>query len=127
MKPSAFLGLRTVVYWVDDVERAKEWYRAVLGKAPYFDEPFYVGYNVGGFELGLHPRDPDSPAGPGGAVPYWGVEDIAAAWSRLLALGAESVSAPEEVGEGIRVATAKDPFGNLLGIIENPHFPNPAD
>ena len=49
------LGLRTVNYHVTDLARAKAWYISALGKEPYFDEPFYVGFNVGGFELGLDP------------------------------------------------------------------------
>jgi predicted enzyme related to lactoylglutathione lyase len=126
MKPSAFLGLRTVVYQVSDLERAKAWYGAALGITPYFDQPFYVGYNVGGFELGLHPESDVARAGPGGAVAYWGVENIAGAWERLIGLGAKAANPIQDVGEGIKVATLTDPFGNLLGIIENPHFPNTA-
>ncbi len=126
MKPSAFLGLRTAIYHVPDLAKAKAWYRSLLGIDPYFDEPFYVGFNVGGFELGLHPAGEGQPAGPGGAVAYWGVERMTTAWPRLLGLGAAAVSAPQDVGGGIQVATAKDPFGNLIGLIENPHFPNEA-
>lgn len=126
MKPSAFLGLRTVVYPVTDLARARAWYDAALGKPPYFDESFYVGYNVGGFELGLHPESPaPAPVSPV-ATAYWGVESMASAWDRLLELGARPVSPPRDVGEGILVATVEDPFGNRLGIIENPHFPNEA-
>ena len=51
----AFHGLRTVVYKVSDLEKAKTWYTAALGVKPYFDQPFYVGFNIGGFELGLDP------------------------------------------------------------------------
>ena len=58
MDNQPILGLRTALYRVTDLDKAKEWYRAVLGIDPYFDEPFYVGFNVGGFELGL---DPDTP------------------------------------------------------------------
>ena len=126
MKPSAFLGLRTAVYQVTDIEKAKAWYRALLEIDPYFDQPFYVGFNVGGFELGRHPADAAHPPGPGASVAYWGVERMAMAWPRLLGLGAAPVSAPQDVGDGIQVASARDPFGNLLGVIENPHFPNPA-
>ena len=126
-KPSAFLGLRTVAYQVPDVARAKEWYASVLGIAPYFDEPFYVGFNVGGFELGLHPAGEGPSAGPGGTVAYWGVARMASAWERLVGLGAKPVSQPQDVGEGILVATLADPFGNLIGIIENPGFPNTVD
>jgi catechol 2,3-dioxygenase-like lactoylglutathione lyase family enzyme len=126
MKASAFLGLRTVVYYVPDLDRAKAWYRSALELEPYFDTPYYVGFNVGGFELGLHPAGEGHAAGHGGAVSYWGVERMAEAWPRLLALGARSVSEPQDVGEGILVATVEDPFGNLLGVIENKHFPNQA-
>ena len=117
-----FLGLRTVVYAVPDLDRAKRWYTEAVGKPPYFDQPFYVGFQVGGFELGLHPEEAGARAGAGGSVAYWGVERMDEAWARLLALGASEHAAPQDVGEGIQVATLKDPFGNLLGIIENPHF-----
>jgi len=126
MKPSAFLGLRTAIYYVPDMGKAKTWYRSLLGIDPYFDQPFYIGFNVGGFELGLHPAGAEHLPGPAGAVPYWGVERMTVAWPRLLGLGATAVSAPQDVGDGIQVATVKDPFGNLLGIIENPHYPNEA-
>ena len=66
------LGLRTAIYHVPDLPRAKAWYAKAFGVAPYFDEPFYVGFNIGGYELGL---DPDtSTVGPGarGVVAYWG-------------------------------------------------------
>jgi predicted enzyme related to lactoylglutathione lyase len=114
-------GLRTVVYKVSDLEKAKAWYARVLGVEPYFAEPFYVGFQVGGFELGLDPDTRGVKPG-GGVVPYWGVADAATAYARLLELGAAAGSAPQDVGGGIRVATVRDPFGNVLGIIENPHF-----
>ena len=50
-----FQGLRTVIYHVDDLEKAKAWYGKALKIKPYFDKPFYVGFNVGGYELGLDP------------------------------------------------------------------------
>jgi predicted enzyme related to lactoylglutathione lyase len=121
-----FQGLRSAIYYVADLEKAKEWYTQVLVIPPYFSEPFYVGFNVGGFELGLHP-DPDaSLTGLGGAVPYWGVPDASAAHDRLITLGAETLRPVQDVGGDIRVAVVKDPFGNALGIIENPHFALPS-
>ncbi len=117
-----FHGLRTAIYRAPDLDKAKAWYSRVLGIAPYFDQPFYVGFSVGGYELGLDP-DASSPlAGSGGVIVYWGVSDATAAWERLLSLGATGRTAVQDVGEGIRVATVLDPFGNVLGIIENPHF-----
>lgn len=115
-----FQGLRTVIYHVSDLDRAKAWYSSVLGIEPYFDQPFYVGFNVGGYELGLDPNM--STSGAGGVGAYWGVSDCEAAFNRLLELGASAQSPVQDVGEGIRVATVNDPFGNLIGVIENPHF-----
>jgi predicted enzyme related to lactoylglutathione lyase len=120
-----FQGLRTVIYHAFDLGKAKAWYAKVLGIEPYYDQPFYVGFNVGGYELGLDPDPSSTPGGNGGSVAYWGVADAAAAFRRLIELGATERSAVQEVGEGIRVATVFDPFGNIFGIIENPHFKLP--
>jgi len=120
------LGLYTAIYRVSDLDRARQWYSQVLGHGPYFDEPFYVGFNVGGVELGLLPPEPDATTGPGGVSVYWGVASMKDAWARLIEHGAEPAGEPQDVGGGILVAMVRDPFGNLLGIIENPHFPNQA-
>ena len=116
-----FQGLRTVIYHVDDIEQAKAWYSSVLGFAPYFDEPFYVGFNVGGFELGLDP-DVSGVSKGNNEVAYWGTEDAEEELRRLIELGAEQYREVQDVGGGIRVGMAKDPFGNVIGIIENPNF-----
>ena len=113
------LGLRTAIYPAPDLTAAKAWYSQVLGCPPYFDEPFYVGFHVGGFELGLLP---DATPGITGPQPLWGVADAHAALERLLALGARPLEAVAEVGGGIKVAAVIDPFGNRLGFIENPLF-----
>lgn len=113
------LGLRTAIYPVNDLAKAKEWYSQVLGIKPYFDQPFFVGFQVGGFELGLLPQGQPSIAGP---QPLWGVANIEEAFKKLLDLGADSLESITEVGDGIKVAAVKDPFGNRLGIIENPNF-----
>ena len=119
-RPRFFLGLRTVIYAAPDLAKAKAWYTSMLGIDPYFDEPFYVGFNVGGYELGLDPNAKN--AGPGGSVAWWGVADIDEAIAHMKSMNAEVVEAPHEVGEGIKVGTVADPFGNIVGIIENPHF-----
>jgi len=116
---SHFLGLRTVLYPAPDLQATKEWYTQALGFPPYFDEPFYVGFNVGGYELGL---DPDATPGESGQQIYWGVARIQPAIEHLQALGASLISAVQDVGDGILTASLRDPFGNTLGLIENPHF-----
>jgi predicted enzyme related to lactoylglutathione lyase len=112
-------GLRTVIYPVSDLDAGKAWYRQAVERDPYFDEPFYVGFSVGGFELGLIP---DGVPGEQGSVAYWGVPNAEAELARLTGLGAEVHEPVTEVGGGIKVAAVKDPFGNVFAIIENPHF-----
>ncbi len=120
---SMVLGLRTVKYDVPDIAKAKEWYSQAFGVQPYFDEPsYYVGYNIGGYELGLTPDPKVSTKREAAGVAYWGVEDIRAEYKRLLDLGATSVSDVQDVGGGILVAEVSDPFGNVIGLIYNPHF-----
>jgi predicted enzyme related to lactoylglutathione lyase len=116
---TVFLGLRTAIYPAPDLARAKAWYAQVLDQAPYFDEPFYVGFEVGGFELGLLPDATPATTGP---QPLWGVADANAAFTRLLMLGATALEPVKDVGGGIKVAAVTDPFGNRLGLIENPLF-----
>ena len=115
-----FLGLRSHILDTDDLEATKAWYSEVLGYPPYFDEEFYVGFNVGGYELGLLPRS--DPPYPAGGETYWGVSDIHAAYAELQAQGAAPAHEITDVGEGILMAIVVDPAGNRIGIIENPHF-----
>ena len=114
-----FKGLRTVIYGVKQLDEAKKWYSTVLGIQPYFDQPFYVGFNVGGFELGL---DPNAQNGASGPIAYWGVDDAKMTFQQLLDMGATVHTPVADVGDDILVGTVLDPFGNTLGIIQNPHF-----
>jgi predicted enzyme related to lactoylglutathione lyase len=118
-----FLGLRTAKYEVQDMAKAKEWYSKALGMEPYFDQPaFYVGYNVGGYDLGLVPAPKAETKRAAAGVAYWGVEDAHAAYKRLIELGATPVEDVQDVGGGMLVGEVRDPFGNILGIIYNPLF-----
>lgn len=112
-------GLRTAVYPTPDLEAGKHFYCQVLEIEPYFDEPFYVGFSIGGFELGLIP---DGQPGDLGSQVYWGVANAEKELERLVGLGAKVAEAVNEVGGGIKVGSIFDPFGNRFGIIENPHF-----
>lgn len=118
-----FLGLRTVIFKIknEDLEDAKKWYSQVLGKGPYFDEPFYVGFNVGGFELGLDPSDNSPKLGDNVEV-YLGVQNIEEAYAHCLQMKASPNMEIKNVGGEIKVATLRDPYGNLFGLIENPEF-----
>ncbi len=112
------LGLRTVIYPTSDLAASKSWWAQLLGFAPYFDEPFYVGFNVGGYELGLLPdADPHD-----GALLYWGVADVSTSVAASLAQGATEHTPATEVGDGIITATVRAPDGAVVGFIYNPHF-----
>ncbi|MCA1691111.1 MAG: VOC family protein [Acidimicrobiales bacterium] len=116
--PIAIEGLRTVIYPSPDLDAAKAWWTRFLGFEPYFDEPFYVGYEVAGYELGLLPTaDPAD-----GALTYWGVADVADAVARAITQGATEHSPVANVGGGIVTATVRTPAGAILGLIYNPNF-----
>lgn len=116
-------ALMTAIYPVTDINAAKSWYAEMFGVEPYFDEPFYVGFNIAGYELGLVPAEPPvHEPGNRGVIAYWGVDNADDAWARATKAGAKPVSAIADVGGGIRVGVVADPYGNALGIIENPHF-----
>lgn len=116
--PLTLLGLRTVIYPSPDLGAATSWWTTLLGVEPYFDEPFYVGYNVGGYELGLlpdgHPTE--------GALVYWGVDDVAVAVDEAVAQGAIPHAPVAEVGGGIVTASVTNPMDTIVGFIFNPHF-----
>jgi predicted enzyme related to lactoylglutathione lyase len=116
------LGLRTVIYHVPDLENAKRWYSSVFDIQPYFDQPFYVGFSVGGYELGLDPDPNADGPGPGGTTAFWGVADLADTVTRLHERGIATNGPVQDVGGGIKLVTIADPYGNVIGLIENPHF-----
>lgn len=112
------LGLRTVIYPAPDLAAATTWWTELLGTGPYFREPFYVGFEVAGYELGLLPDgDPAD-----GAVTYWGVADTQAAVDAATAQGATLHTTSTEVGDGIVTASVLTPQGSVVGFIVNPHF-----
>lgn len=118
---NTILGLRTTIYKVSELEKAKAWYSQAFQTEPYFDEPFYVGFNIAGYELGLQPEE--APLSKSDAVVgYWGVEDVAATFDFFIRLGAKAYENPQNVGGEIVVATLKDPWDNVIGLIYNPEF-----
>lgn len=115
-------GLRTAIYMVGDLDRAKAWYTEMFGTGPYFDQPSYVGFNIAGYELGLMPDDTSPEEKSENVLTYWGVGDIDAAMAAFLAAGATVHEEPVDVGEKIMCASVRDPWGNVIGLIDNPHF-----
>ncbi|WP_327266264.1 VOC family protein [Streptomyces sp. NBC_01232] len=121
-------GFATINFWADDLEAAKAWYTELLGIAPYFERPGYAEFRIGDYqhELGIVDRryaPPGAAKNPGGAVAYWAVDDLPAVRQRLLDLGAEEYQPVTAHGDaGFVTAAVTDPFGNVLGIMRNPHY-----
>ena len=121
-------GFTTISYWAADLEAAKRWYTELLGIEPYFQRPGYCEFRLGDYqhELGLidskyAPFDKEAHV-PAGALMYWHVDDANATFDRLLSLGAIQLEAPVDRGHGYITASVVDPFGNVLGIMYNPHY-----
>lgn len=121
-KESFMLGLRTTIYMVDDIKKATEWYSEAFLVKPYFNEPFYVGFNIKGYELGLQPEERDKATKTENVFSYWGVEDINKAYKHFIDLGATKHEEPNNVGGEIMVASLYDPWNNIIGLIYNPEF-----
>jgi len=113
------LGLRTTIYKVSDLDAAKAWYTKVFWVTPYFDEPYYVGYNIGGYELGLQKEEVLKWEN---IAVFWWVENIEEMYAYFVVCGAVEVEKPMNVWGEIIVATLKDPWNNLLWLIYNPEF-----
>ena len=122
MKKSNILGLRTASYKVGDIRKAKEWYTKAFETEPYFDEPFYVGFNIEGYELGIMPEENPTKDKVESSVAYWGVNEIEKVYNRLIELGASKDQEPTNVGGELMIASIKDPWGNIIGLIYNPKF-----
>lgn len=114
-----FTGLRSIIYPSSDLEADKKFWEKITGIKPYFDQPYYVGFDVNGSELGLDPNA--AKEGISQPVTYWHVANTVEARKQLLAGGATINTEAKDVGGGMMMATFKDPNGSIFGIIDDPH------
>ncbi|NQX28268.1 VOC family protein [Microbacteriaceae bacterium VKM Ac-2854] len=124
---SPLRGLANISYFADDVQAARDWYADFIGVEPYFERGgAYFEWRIGddGDELGLIDAKwaPPGAGGTGGVVAYWHVDDVFGVYERLLELGALPQDEPRERGEGFITASVIDPFGNVLGVMQNPNW-----
>lgn len=121
-------GIATISIWAQDHPAATKWYSELLGIKPYFERPGYAEFRIGDeqTELGIidskYAPHMTFPGKPVGAVLYWHVDDIDKTFKHVLSQGAKELQAPEDRGHGFITATVVDPFGNILGIMHNPHY-----
>lgn len=127
-------GLATVSFYADDVKAARDWYAELLGMEAYYaapsaEQPAYVEFRFGDFQCELGIIDAKyAPhqvgGGPAGAIVHWHVDDLEAELDRMVELGATLNEGIVERGNntGFRTASVTDPFGNLIGIMNNPHY-----
>jgi predicted enzyme related to lactoylglutathione lyase len=106
-------GVKTIIFPVNDLAKAKALYRELLGVQPTADSPYYVGYDVAGQQIGLDPNGHRH-----GATPYWHVDDIRAHLKLLVDAGAETIQDVKNVGEGRLIAAVKDADGNVIGLLQ---------
>ena len=118
MSTSANEGIKTVLHPVTDLGAARPVYTALLGVEPTADAEYYVGYNLGGQQIGLVPGG--AAQGMEGPVTYWHVADIEAKLADVTAAGGTIKEAPRDVGGGRLVATVFDPDGNVPGAAAGP-------
>ncbi len=106
-------GLRTTIYKVSYLSEAKEWYSKAFVTQPYFDEPFYVGFNIKGYKLGLLPEENGTDKKADRVISYWGVEDIQKVYNHLIELGATEHEKPMNVGGELMVASVHRTLGKM--------------
>ncbi|MGH7564275.1 MAG: VOC family protein [Gemmatimonadota bacterium] len=108
-------GIKTVIYPVKDIARAKTLYRNLLGVEPYTDQAYYVGFRVGDQEIGLDPNGHEA-----GMTAYYRVDDIEQSLKSLVAAGAQMQQEIKDVGGGRLIAAVKDADGNIIGLLQDP-------
>ncbi|MBI3004826.1 MAG: glyoxalase [Ignavibacteriales bacterium] len=108
-------GVKTIIYPVKDIARAKVLFRKLLGVEPYADQPYYVGFRVNGQEIGLDPNGHKA-----GMTAYYDVDNIKQSLQSLLGAGAQIQQEIKDVGGGKLIASVKDADGSIIGIIQSP-------
>jgi predicted enzyme related to lactoylglutathione lyase len=109
------LGIKTIIYPVTDLAKAKERFSQLLGVEPYADESYYVGFKVGDQDIGLDPNGHKQ-----GLTAYYEVDDISKSLQLLLDAGAETLQEIKDVGGGKLIAVVRDSDGNVIGLSQSP-------
>ena len=107
-------GVKTIIYPVKDMARAKTLFRTLLGVEPYSDQPYYTGFKVGDQDVGLVPNSPEA-----GMAAFYHVDDIKQSLQSLHEAGSQTLREIKDVGGGRLVASVRDPEGNIIGLVQD--------
>ena len=107
-------GIRTIIYPVKNMARAKTQFRTLLGVEPYADQPYYVGFKVGDQDIGLVPKSPEE-----GMAAFYHVSDIKQSLQSLLDAGSQILREIKDVGGGRLVASVRDADDNIIGLVQD--------
>ena len=110
-------GMKTVIYPVKDIGQAKKLFGMLLGSEPTVDGPYYVGFKIGGQDIGLLPNG--HAQGMNAPLGYFHVDDIKKTLEALVKEGAQIQQQVKDVGAGRLVASVKDADGNSIGLLQN--------
>ena len=108
-------GVRTIIYPVKDINKAKAVFSKLAGVAPEMDQPYYVQFNVDGQQIGLDPNGHGD-----GPTNYWHVDDIETSMAALIGAGARKHQEIKDVGGGKLIGSVKDEDGNVIALLQNP-------
>ena len=112
--------LAQVAITVEDLDRAKAFYRDVLGLPHLFDAPPGLAFFQCG-ETRLMLSRPEAPGTAGRSILYYGVEDVESAYEEMRGKGVAFDEAPRRIaevdGKPIHLAIGRDSEGNLFGLI----------
>jgi uncharacterized glyoxalase superfamily protein PhnB len=107
--------LDTVIIFSSDAERLAAFYAAALGLGDPERSPGHLGFHAGRTYLGIDQVDTDHDGASSVAL-WFRVDDVDAAFARLVAEDAEVIYAPVDKPWGDRLASLRDPDGNRIGL-----------
>lgn len=113
-------GLRAASVWSEDLDNLLPFYRDRLGLKVAVETPGFVvfGDRAGAtLGLGTHSEVRGRNADPARHMIGLATDDVDAEHRRLTGAGVEFIEAPTDYGT-LRIATLKDPEGNLIQLLQ---------